>query len=114
MNHDDELKMNGKDNDTTTTTTDENSSVVLIDEMIWADSSEKFSFPELAIRPRFRPSDPCGCVGEGLICTDESCVLFACQEECYECLETCCNQRLTKKNNSNKYKSLMQDPRLKD
>jgi serine/threonine protein kinase len=78
--------------------TDENS-VELIEEMIWADTSDKFSFPELAIRPRFRSPDPCGCVGSGLICTDESCVLFACQEECYECLETCCNQRLTKKQN---------------
>lgn len=79
-------------------TTDDD--VILIDEMIWADASDKFASNELAHRPRGDLPDACGCFGENdcdQICTDESCVLFACQEECHECLPQCGNQRITNK-----------------
>lgn len=83
----------------TSSSTDDD--VVLVDEVIWADPSDKFASNELAHRPRGDIPDACGCFAENdsddHICTDESCVLFACQEECHECLPRCGNQRITKK-----------------
>ena len=92
----------------------ENDGVILIEEMIWADATDKFASNELAPRPRWNAPDACGCFSTtstvssnnnngdeteecAKICTDESCVLFACQEECYECLPQCANQRITKR-----------------
>jgi len=59
---------------------------------------------ELAKRGKYdRDCDPCECTpnGDEPCCSDMSCVLFACQEECRinSCTagEHCCNQRITKK-----------------
>eukprot|EP00547_Thalassionema_nitzschioides_P010504 CAMPEP_0194224172 /NCGR_PEP_ID=MMETSP0156-20130528/36838_1 /TAXON_ID=33649 /ORGANISM="Thalassionema nitzschioides, Strain L26-B" /LENGTH=1801 /DNA_ID=CAMNT_0038955611 /DNA_START=80 /DNA_END=5485 /DNA_ORIENTATION=- len=74
------------------------SDVEIIDSIEWADPSNIYASNELAPRPRFQIPDACGCyVDRGQCCKDESCVLYACQEECYECLDECCNQRITKK-----------------
>lgn len=75
------------------------SDLTLIDEMMWAKPADKFASNELAPRPRGESPDACGCFGATgtAICTDESCVLYACQEECHECLAECGNQRITKK-----------------
>lgn len=73
--------------------------VEIIDSIEWADPSNIYASNELAPRPKFQIPDACGCyVDDGdHCCKDESCVLYACQEECYECLEGCQNQRITKK-----------------
>jgi serine/threonine protein kinase len=75
--------------------------VELIDEMIWAQASDRHASNELAPRPRLETPDACGCFVDtdtvAHCCTDESCVLFACQEECHECLPQCANQHIAKK-----------------
>jgi len=99
--------------------------VQIIDEVEWANQNDhtsnnnssnsgKFlvSIPprEMATRPKFRIEDPCGCspqydnINDKLImqpcCVDDTCVLFACQEECHsncEAGELCRNKRITLK-----------------
>ena len=69
----------------------------LIDEVEW-DTGEQHGYGELAKRPPMEKPDPCGCTFTGRpCCTDESCVLFACQEECWKCHSTCQNNRILKK-----------------
>jgi len=83
-----------------------------IDEVQWASEDVKKPSPsEYARRPRYAPmEDPCGCtpaydeendtIDTRPCCTDTTCVLFACQEECRgncEAGELCGNKRITKK-----------------
>ncbi len=81
-------------------------------EVEWASTDPNNpSPPEYATRPKYSPTeDPCGCtpcydemtdtIDTSLCCTDMSCVLFACQEECRsncEAGELCGNKRITKR-----------------
>jgi len=53
------------------------------------------------LQPKTIRHDPCGCTAPSpglLCCTDESCVLFACQEECdSNCVAQCGNSRIRNK-----------------
>lgn len=72
--------------------------VEIIDYVEWDDGSDRFGSGELAPRPRREVPDKCGCAaGTKECCADETCVLFACQEECYRCHDNCKNQRISKK-----------------
>lgn len=83
-----------------------------IDEVQWASEDANNPSPsEYARRPRYAPmEDPCGCtpaydeendtIDTRPCCTDTTCVLFACQEECRgncEAGDLCGNKRITKK-----------------
>jgi histone-lysine N-methyltransferase SETD2 len=83
-----------------------------IDDVEWASEDPNNPSPfEYATRPRYAPmEDPCGCtpaydeesdtIDTALCCTDSTCVLFACQEECRgncEAGDLCGNKRITKK-----------------
>lgn len=88
------------------------SDVEHIDDVEWASEDPNNPSPfEYATRPRYAPmEDPCGCtpaydeesdtIDTALCCTDSTCVLFACQEECRsncEAGDLCGNKRITKK-----------------
>mmetsp|Transcript_1975 Transcript_1975/g.3592 ORF Transcript_1975/g.3592 Transcript_1975/m.3592 type:complete len:1815 (-) Transcript_1975:2526-7970(-) len=83
-----------------------------IEDVEWASEDPNNPSPfEYANRPRYAPmEDPCGCtpaydeesdtIDTALCCTDSTCVLFACQEECRsncEAGDLCGNKRITKK-----------------
>ena len=80
----------------------------LIDEVEWGPRREEDGYDtdqELAPKPRRRPAgeDLCGCfppAHTGMACVDESCVLYACREECRSnCLagSLCGNKRIQRK-----------------
>lgn len=75
---------------------------IIIDEVEWAEETDASG--ELAPRPKYdRNLDPCGCIPDASgspCCSDMSCVLFACQEECRNNCEAgnlCRNKRITRK-----------------
>ena len=59
--------------------------VELITDVEWADAKDSQATGELATKPKAVYTDPCGCTAsdDGMpCCIDESCVLYACLEEC--------------------------------
>lgn len=83
----------------------------LIDEVEWGPRKDEEGYDtdqELAPRPRRKPAgeDMCGCFPPktGLACLDESCILYACREECRSnCLagSVCGNKRMQRKEFAN-------------
>lgn len=79
----------------------------LIDEVEWGPRRDEEGYDtdqELASKPRRKPAgeDMCGCFPPrtGLACLDESCILYACREECRSnCLagSVCGNKRIQRK-----------------
>jgi serine/threonine protein kinase len=79
----------------------------LIDEVEWGPRKDEEGYDtdqELAPKPRRKAAaeDACGCFPpkEGLACLDESCILYACREECRSnCLAAslCGNKRMQRK-----------------
>ena len=78
---------------------DDDNDFQMIDEVEWSDPDDRHATGELAKRPPLdKNSEFCGCAAEPEgCCRDESCVLFACQEECQNCRPNCCNQRIGRK-----------------
>ena len=77
--------------------------VEFITDVEWADTNDRLATGELAPKPRSVSTDPCGCLAtdDGMsCCIDETCVLFACLEECpAQCSagKACKNRRIAKK-----------------
>lgn len=77
--------------------------VELITDVEWADAKDRQATGELATKPKAVYTDPCGCTAsdDGMpCCIDESCVLYACLEECpADCSSgnACRNRRIAKK-----------------
>jgi serine/threonine protein kinase len=77
--------------------------VEFITDVEWADPNDRLATGELAPKPKSDHTDPCGCVAteDGMACcVDESCVLYACLEECpANCSagKACRNRRIGRK-----------------